>query len=457
LLLDGTRFGGFTIALNEDGSINEESPDPASCVVPYADFPQVTDPASHYVVSANNDPAGSSLDGSLANDEHYIGGPWSVGFRAERIDALVAAAAAEGRADVATMARIQADNRSAVGARWSPYIVAAIEGARARIADPGGSPAEIRISSLYGPNSDAFDEVARRLTAWADDDYSTPSGVETFYEMPTAVDAESSVATMLFHAWVGHFIHRVFGDESLPSAEYVTGIQNRARVIDRLLRGRGEGNTAGLTSFDPQRQESFFFDDVGTEPVETGDEMILLGLVDALELLSSAPVEPGVGGFGTADMTQWRWGLRHVVIYESILAPFVAGVDGIGGLFASFGIAPDTVRLTPDRLPPMDPRAGLPGFPRGGDNFSVDVGQQGFRRVRHDYKAGPVKRLVIALRPDGRVDGQNIIPGGQSGLTESPHFSDQVRRWLGNEAAPLRFHLDEIVEGAVGREVYRPR
>ena len=457
LLLDGTRFGGFTIDLNADGTVNEASPDPAACVVPYADFPQVSDPPSHYVVSANNDPAGSSLDGSLANDVHYIGGPWSVGFRAERIDALVAAAAAEGRADVATMAAVQADNRSAVGARWSPHVIAAIEGAQARIADPGGSPSEIRISALYGAHSAALDAVAQRLSAWAEDGYRTPSGVETFYESPTPTDIESSIATMIFHAWASHFIERVFGDESLPSAEYVTGVQNRARIVDRILRARGEGGDAGLVSWDPQRRESIFFDDVMTEEVETGDEMILLGLVDALTLLATPPESPGVGGFGTADMTAWRWGLRHMVIYESILAPFVAGIEGIDGLFASFGIAPDTVRLTPDRLPATDPRAGLPGFPRGGDNFSVDVGQSGFRRARHDYKAGPVKRMVIALHPDGRVEGQNILPGGQSGLSESPHFSDQVRQWLGNDAAPLRFHLPEIVEGAVGREVYAPR
>ena len=68
----------------------------------------------------------------------------------------------------------------------------------------------------------------------------------------------------------------------------------------------------------------------------------------------------------------------------------------------------------------------------------------------------PVKRLVIALHPDGRVEGQNIIPGGQSGLTTSPHFTDQVALWLGNEALPLRFHLDQVVDGAVGREVYLP-
>jgi acyl-homoserine lactone acylase PvdQ len=64
--------------------------------------------------------------------------------------------------------------------------------------------------------------------------------------------------------------------------------------------------------------------------------------------------------------------------------------------------------------------------------------------------------LVIVL-DHGVVRGQNIIPGGQSGLTDSPHFADQAALWLGNETLPLRFSVPDVVAGAAGREVYRPR
>jgi acyl-homoserine lactone acylase PvdQ len=56
---------------------------------------------------------------------------------------------------------------------------------------------------------------------------------------------------------------------------------------------------------------------------------------------------------------------------------------------------------------------------------------------------------------DGEVSGQNIIPGGQSGLTDSPFFSDQAELWLANEAYPIRFKVEDVVAGATGREVYR--
>ena len=64
-------------------------------------------------------------------------------------------------------------------------------------------------------------------------------------------------------------------------------------------------------------------------------------------------------------------------------------------------------------------------------------------------------RMVFALK-DGAVSGLNIIPGGQSGLADSPHFTDQAALWLGNQAYPARFHVDDVVAGAAGHEVYRP-
>ena len=62
-------------------------------------------------------------------------------------------------------------------------------------------------------------------------------------------------------------------------------------------------------------------------------------------------------------------------------------------------------------------------------------------------------RMVISLSPNG-VWGQNIIPGGQSALTDSVHFDDQVRLWLANEALPMRFHLTDVVAGASSRQTF---
>jgi penicillin amidase len=98
---------------------------------------------------------------------------------------------------------------------------------------------------------------------------------------------------------------------------------------------------------------------------------------------------------------------------------------------------------------------GMKWFPRHGDQFNVDAGNPGLNGEKFTYGSGPMMRMVVALK-DGQVTGHNVIPGGQSGLTSSPFFADQAALWLGNKAHPLRFHVNEVVEGAVGREIYRP-
>ena len=65
-------------------------------------------------------------------------------------------------------------------------------------------------------------------------------------------------------------------------------------------------------------------------------------------------------------------------------------------------------------------------------------------------------RMVIAPSGDDTT-GVNIIPGGQSAITDSVYFADQARLWLANETTPMRFSVDRVVEGALGRESYLPR
>jgi acyl-homoserine lactone acylase PvdQ len=155
-------------------------------------------------------------------------------------------------------------------------------------------------------------------------------------------------------------------------------------------------------------------------------------------------------------MDAWVWGLRHTVVFESIVAPYVGDLGALELLLDQFAITTEVLPLTDGPLEPGDPRRSLLSFPRPGDNLSVDRADPGFRGNRFEYRDGPVMRMVIALYPDGRVWGQDIMPGGQSGLVDSPHFADQAALWLGNQTLPLRFHLEEVVAGATGREVYSP-
>ena len=163
---------------------------------------------------------------------------------------------------------------------------------------------------------------------------------------------------------------------------------------------------------------------------------------------------PVRGGFGSSDMETWLWGLRHLVVFDSFLVTFAGDTEGVDLIAGMLGITPAQHPILPD-LSEMDPRDGLPGYPRPGDFFAVDASNPPFTGPDYFYRNGPVMRMVIALGEDN-ISGVNILPGGQSALTDSPHFADQAGLWLGNESLPMRFTVDEVVQGATGRETFRP-
>ncbi len=457
-LLDGTTYGGFHVPTGPDGLVDEApgQSDPYQCVVPFDETPQAINPTAGFVVTANNQPAPIQDDGRIDNEPHYLGGPWA-SPRADSIAGALQAAVAAGTADVAAMAAVQAHHRSRLGELFTPSLLDTVARAQQLVlAAPGSLPAhEQRLLDLYEPAQTLIDEAAERLAEWATLGCETPSGVETFYHAPSARDLRDAVATQIFNAWLPRAIQGTFSDEPMDVVWRFGGSLTRIWALRRFLAGRGAANPDHLASFNPDTGESAFFDVLTTPEIERSDEILLAALGDALAFLRGPASGAGKGGFGTDDMSAWLWGLRHQVRFESLLGDFLDASDPLfGQLIRQFSITTRQIPLATE-LPVGDPRRGLTWFPRGGDNYTVDAANPGFSGTDFTYGSGPVMRMVIALK-DGRVTGQNIIPGGQSGLTDSPHFADQARLWLANEALPLRFHVEDVVAGAVGREVFVP-
>jgi len=452
-LLDGTRYGGFAIQTLEDGKVDEAAGETDShhCVVPFDAMPQSIDPESGFVVTANNDPGGLTKGGSLDDDEWHIGGPW-YSIRADSIRRELQTAVDAGTADLDKMAEIQAYSASRTGEVFAPYLVAALDAVKGLAAAGDRAPHEQRAVDLYNADAAAFDSVALRLKAWGEGGYRTPSGVETFYHTPADGDAPDSVATMIWNAWFPRYMQRVWDDEGLPW--FGSGSLGRLRALRRHLEGRGADNPGGLGSWNPDTAESAFFDVLGTDEVERSDELVVVALADALTFLRSAPTGVGEGGFGTDDMDAWIWGMRHQVRFKSLLQDALGDDPMLDPVFEQLSITSKVLPLAAD-LARDDPRWGLKWFPRAGDNWAVDAASPGLSGTRFTHGSGAVMRMAISFEED-RVRGFNVIPGGQSAHPDSPHFADQARLWLGNQALPLRYHVDEVVEGATGREVYRP-
>ncbi len=456
-LLDGTLYGGFEVPFANGLPVTGDA-DPQRCIVDYDVFPRVTR-STGFVANANNDPAGASFDNSLTNDPAYIGGPWVPGYRARAIvDGLEAAASRGATAD--DMAAVQGAQKSLVGIDFAAVIIDAVARATAaQTADPTSlTDAELRARDLYASRAPELTEAADRLQAWLDAGAIPASGVETFYNAPTAQDRTDAVATMIFNAWLRQWIAAVFADEQIDFLLSYPGRSRGAmmRALRTLVDGRGPNNPAGLSSWNAATQESVFFDNLDTPAiVEEHDEIALAALVATLDMLRSEPISGAHGGFGTTDMSGWLWGLRHRVVLDSLLASFGADTPAVAVIAQRFAINTTVLPLA-DNIGTDDPRKRLKWFPRPGDLFGVDAANPSFYGDSFDYTDGPVMRMVIELSADGGVRGRNVIPAGQSGLSDSPHFADQAKLWLANDALDIQWAPADVAAAAVEREVLKP-
>lgn len=457
LLLDGTKYGAWRIPV-KDGKVDETvgDGDPQACVVPFDKVPASVNPLTGFVVTANNDPGGLSFDGSVFNDQVYLGGPWDEGYRADTISRSLRKKIASNTVGVDSMAEVQGNIDSRLGELFVPAMISAIAHGKTAGAS-AADPAALRLGSIYNADAAAYDEIATRLAGWRTRAYQAHGGVHTFYRSPEPDHIEDAIATMIFNAWYRKFSARVFADEKIGDILGFVGGETQVRILYKLLEGRGDAGQALLGSWEPTRKESVFFDDLGTPSIiESSDEDILNAVADALSFLRSAPTKPAEGGFGTNDMSKWIWGLRHQVRFESLIASYISD-PSLSVITSQLEINTDVLPLASpgESIDASDPRYALHWFPRDGDEYGVDAANPGLDGNLFTHGSGPVMRMVFQLSPRG-VRGQNIIPGGQSGLTTSKHYADQARMWLGNKAYPARFDASAVAAGAQGHEVFLP-
>lgn len=457
MLLDGTQYGAFEIP-QVDGVVDDSHiDDPYRCIVPFDESPQDYNPDKGYLVTANNDPAGIGFDSNLFSGPWYIGGPFYPGFRAETIERNLQRYIADGQADIAAMAELQGNVESPLARVFLKHLFDAVdhaEGLQESTLPVVPEDWEQRMLDDYDEHRDRILEAIERLEDWAEHGHQARSGVETFYHQPNDRDRADAVATSIFNAYLRAMVSLTLDDENFPGIWQRGGTVGRVRLLYEMLESRGGENRMGLSSFNEDTGESVFFDDRSTDDTEHSDELMVRALIEGLAHLESEPVDAGRGGYGTDDMDQWLWGLRHQVEFQSLLADFLGNDPSFSVFIEDFSITTSRLPLA-ENMESDDPRRGLQWFPRDGDQYAVDASNPGIRGDNLNYSSGPVMRTVIALN-DGEVEGVNIIPGGQSALTNSEFFHDQAALWLGNDTHPMRFHFDDVLDGMIGLEVYEP-
>lgn len=389
----------------------------AYAILPQSEMPSVVNPPGGWIVNANNDPAGNTLDNNPLNQLRPGGGifylaPGYAGFRAGRITQLIREQIARNeKFTVADMQRIQADVVLPDAQYFVPIITAALENAGAST-----NPALAGLAQHPGVVA-----AINRMRTW---DFSTPTGIPEGYDAadvngvltpPSSAEIEASINATIYSVWRGQFIKNtidaVLGAGNLPRPSSASTVAALKNLLDNFGTRAGAG-ASGVQFFNvpgiPNTAE--------TAPARR-DILVLKSLSDALALLASEEFAPAFAR--STDQNEYRWGKLHrLVLRHPMGGPF--NTPPAGGQF-----------------PP--PLAGLQGIPVDGGFEVVDASTHNSRAATLDgfmFTNGPVRRSVSEATPAG-IRGFTSLPGGPSGVVSSPLYINLLRPWLTNEAFEL--------------------
>jgi len=394
-------------------------------ILPFAEMPQLVNPARGYIANGNNDPIGVTLDNNPLNKLRaggqgilYLSPGYAIGNRVARIDRRIRAELRRGdEISFEDMIRIQADVKLLDAEVLTPHILRAFDAARAP-----GAPGPL---AALGADP-AVAEAVSRLRRW---DFSTPTGLAEGYDAadrngkrskPTREEIANSVAATLYSVWRGQALRNVI-DATLARISALTGVAlpqppgDRAMIALRHLLESFPASGSGLNFFDVPG--------VTLAPAAERDIVLLQSLKGALDLLASAAFAPAFNG--STDQDDYRWGKLHRIVLRHPMntAPFNIGPLAIDGGF-------DVVDASSH-----NPRAN-----------TVD----GFM-----FSSGPSKRFVGEARRSG-IHAVQVIPGGASGVPGEPFFGSLVELWATNDYHEASSDRGDALRDAVSVQVFEP-
>jgi len=378
--------------------------------IPDTLLPELYNPEKGYIVTANNYPAETT---------YYHGTFYDLGYRASRITELIEDKLKNGGLiAVEDMKRIQGDTLSPTCRDFKDRI---LKDTILRYED-----------ELTESEKDAFNYVK-------DWDCSTPSGYTLGADGKlTVVDdtkiKSSSIATSIFHTWYANLIHNTFDDE-------ITGFPIPDNQLGRMIyhitfrkncsSSELNNDEACQYSGDGPGAQSYFWDNINTEELETRDEIVVKSFKEAVDGLKKST--------GYSSASQWLWGRLHYLVLKHL-------VDTTGLL---------NVPSLTDKVFPW-------GFPRPGDLFVVDNADPEILKTsseiarKYNYSSGPSYRLIVELSKDG-VNAYTALPGGNVAIPKSRFYSNQMMDlWWKNEYKKFSFDDKDVKENAFELTVYKP-
>jgi penicillin G amidase len=344
-------------------------------------IPHAIDPAQGYLVTANSDPVGVTFDGDPLDGPIVDGSPlflsavYAAGVRTERIADRIEAGGTAHTLD--TMAAIQHDSSSTVGAKLTPFVVSAL----ATLDSATGAPADVAVylDSLPAADRTRLATARSLLAGWT---FATPTAI--------AAPDPDSAATALFNAWMHFFLAEGIGDEfaaidfdlwRLDDNLHVRTVYWMLADPDRFVKS--------VTTGQPILCDRYAV----AGPDDSCTKLILMTVLAAMHHLESS------AGYGTADTAQWRWGHLHRLTLKPLF--------------------PNTNLEVPT---PMEMRGG---FPKPGDNMVVNRADPGWNDLDFSQHAdGAAQRFLATSEPGRPISIRWQLPSGVIYDPRSPHYRD---------------------------------
>lgn len=386
-------------------------------ILPFAEMPQIVNPPSGFIVNANNDHTGNTLDNNPLNDLRDNGdgllylnwGGRNFSIRAGRETEMIGELLSrrDGKISLKQMQAMQADTVLNDAVALAPYIEQAYKNARKGKAHPllASLAADVRVK-----------EAVKRLRKW---NYTTPTGIPGGYDAgPGEHDVGASVATTIYSTWrgviVANTIDATLDDNGLVDAPRPGKREEVVTALKHLLEQDGVG-VSGLN----------FFNVPGVDDAATRRDIVVLeALVDTLDLLASADFAPAFSRSDNQD--DYRWGKLHRIVLRHPLG----GVNPMLNIPPAGGFIPPSVE-------------GLAGIATDGGFETVDEAPPAVNNVRVSnsdsfmFDFGPTGRFV-AEAGHRKVEAESSLAGGESAIPGNPFYVNLLEPWLSNKTYRLQ-------------------
>lgn len=408
--------------------------------IPFDQLPQVVNPVNGFVVNANNDPAGVTLDNVPINEGrpgggiYYLGYTFDLGTRGGRITQELQEKFAGGKVDRRDMQAVQADVKLLDATVFAPLVVRAFDNA----ALPG---APDLLKALAGDPRVA--EAVGRFRTW---NHTTPTGVPGGYDAsdvdgqlsaPSASEVQQSIAATIYSVWRGQMIRNTI-DAVLDGVGAQAGFgpgqfpRPGSGEVMKALRHLTARNGIGESGI------NFFIVPGVADPAQRRDITLLANLQKALDRLAGAPFAAAFGN--STSQSDYLWGKLHRIVFNDVLDSPFGSIPGV----------------TPG-FPPTFP--GLRGIATDGGFGVVDASSHDPRAQGVDsfmFGSGPNRRYVgTPGTVKGSIEAESALPGGVSGVVGSEFYASLLGRWLTNDTYPFRLKTGEIMQNLHSQQSFQ--